>query len=481
MCIIYFAPEKNIMLKLYNTLTRSKDEFISIEPRQVKMYCCGPTVYNYQHIGNFRTFLFEDILYRVLLYNGYKVNYVMNITDVGHLVSDSDEGEDKMEKSAKLLGKDVYEIADYYTQIFKRDAELLNILPPGTFSKATDYIQQQIDLIVCLEKKGYTYLTGDGVYFDTSKFPDYGKLAKLDIKGLQEGARIEFSAEKKNITDFALWKFSPKDEKRQMEWKSPWGIGFPGWHIECSAMSKALLGNHLDIHCGGIDHVPIHHTNEIAQSEACSGEKFVNYWLHGEFLDMGNEKMSKSTGKFITLQTLMDKGYSPMDYRYFLLSAHYRKKQKFSFEALDGAQSGYKNLKGKILNLKKDITNKSSGDSALTNNYKNIFLEKINDDLNMPETMAVMWDMLKDDKLSSGEKLEIALDFDKVLGLELDKDEQEKKNEIIPDEIYSLVEKRNEAKKNKDFKSADELRNLIKEKGYEIKDTKDGVEINLLN
>ncbi len=465
------------MLKFFNTLTRSKDEFISIVPQHVKMYCCGPTVYNYQHIGNFRTFLFEDILYRVLMYNGYKVNYVMNITDVGHLVSDSDEGEDKMEKSAKLQGKDVYEIADYYTDIFKRDADLLNIIPPGTFSKATDYIQQQIDLIVCLEIKGYTYLTSDGVYFDTSKFPDYGKLAKLDIKGLQEGARIGFSAEKKNITDFALWKFSPKDENRQMEWESPWGTGFPGWHIECSAMSKALLGTHLDIHCGGIDHVPIHHTNEIAQSEACNGEKFVNYWLHGEFLDMGNEKMSKSSGKFVTLQTLMDKGYSPMDYRYFLLSAHYRKKQKFSFEALDGAKSGYKNLTGKILNLKKEASGETLRNDGFKNDYKKKFLDKINDDLNMPEAMAVMWDMLKDDKLSASDKLETALDFDSVLGLKLGKEEQKKSGDDIPDEIFSLVEKRNEAKKSKDFKSADEIRNLIKEKGYEIKDTKDGVEI----
>jgi cysteinyl-tRNA synthetase len=465
------------MLKFFNTLTRSKDEFISIVPQHVKMYCCGPTVYNYQHIGNFRTFLFEDILYRVLMYNGYKVNYVMNITDVGHLVSDSDEGEDKMEKSAKLQGKDVYEIADYYTDIFKRDADLLNIIPPGTFSKATDYIQQQIDLIVCLEVKGYTYLTSDGVYFDTSKFPDYGKLAKLDIKGLQEGARIGFSAEKKNITDFALWKFSPKDENRQMEWESPWGTGFPGWHIECSAMSKALLGTHLDIHCGGIDHVPIHHTNEIAQSEACNGEKFVNYWLHGEFLDMGNEKMSKSSGKFVTLQTLMDKGYSPMDYRYFLLSAHYRKKQKFSFEALDGAKSGYKNLTGKILNLKKEASGETLRNDGFKNDYKKKFLDKINDDLNMPEAMAVMWDMLKDDKLSASDKLETALDFDSVLGLKLGKEEQKKSGDDIPDEIFSLVEKRNEAKKSKDFKSADEIRNLIKEKGYEIKDTKDGVEI----
>ena len=271
-------------LYLHNTLSRQKEKFIPIEPGKVKMYCCGPTVYNYQHIGNLRTFFFEDILKRVLLYNGYEVYHVMNITDVGHLVSDDDEGEDKMEKGAQREGKTVWEIADYYTGVFKKDIKLLNIIPPDVYSKATDYIQEQIDMIKCLEEKGFAYVTSDGVYYDTSKFPTYPDLAKLDIKGLQEGKRIEFSEEKRNITDFALWKFSPKDSERQMEWDAPWGKGFPGWHIECSAMSKKFLGPHFDIHCGGIDHIPIHHTNEIAQSEACNGEKYVNYWLHGEFL-----------------------------------------------------------------------------------------------------------------------------------------------------------------------------------------------------
>ena len=249
---------------LFNTLSRTKEKFVPIEPGKVKLYTCGPTVYNYQHIGNLRTFFFEDILKRVLLFNGYEVSHVMNITDVGHLVSDDDEGEDKMEKGAAREGKTVWEIADYYTGVFKNDINRLNIIPPKEYSKATDYIQEQIDMIECLEKKGFTYVTSDGVYYDTSQFPTYANLAKLDIEGLQEGKRIEFSKEKKNITDFALWKFSPKDSTRQMEWESPWGKGFPGWHIECSAMSKKLLGPHLDIHCGGVDHIPIHHTNEIA-------------------------------------------------------------------------------------------------------------------------------------------------------------------------------------------------------------------------
>lgn len=470
------------MLKLFNTLTRSKEDFIPIDGKNVLMYSCGPTVYNFQHIGNLRTFFFEDILFRVLKYNDYNVRYVMNITDVGHLVSDQDVGEDKMEKSAKQLGKSVWEIADYYTEIFKRDISLMNIFPPDVYSKATDFIQEQIDLIKCLEAKGYTYQTSDGIYFDTSKFPDYGKLAKLDISGLKEGSRIEFSQEKRNITDFALWKFSPENEQRQMEWDSPWGRGFPGWHIECSAMSKALLGNHFDIHCGGIDHIPIHHTNEIAQSEACNGEKFVNYWLHGEFLDMGNEKMSKSSGKFITLQTLMDKGYSPMHYRYFLLMAHYKKKLKFTYEALDAAKSGYNNLSGKILNLRKNPpSEKTLPVSERMKNFENRFLDRINDDLNMPEAMSVLWDMLKDEDLNQDEKYFLALDFDRVFGLGLENLRSDINEEVIPEDIQILIEKRKEAKKNKDFKSADEIRNSIREKGYDILDTKDGTQIKKLN
>ena len=460
-------------LKLFNTLTRRKEAFIPISSEEVKIYSCGPTVYNYMHIGNLRTFFFEDILIRVLMYDGYNIKYVMNITDIGHLVSDNDEGEDKMEQSAKESGKDVKEIAGYYTSVFMKDIELLNIIPPAFYPKATEYIKEQIEMIKCLEEKGFTYITSDGVYYDTSKFPDYGKMAKLDIKGLQEGARIEFSEEKKNITDFALWKFSPKDEKRLSEWESPWGTGFPGWHIECSAMSKAILGNHLDIHCGGIDHIPVHHTNEIAQSEACNGEKFVNYWLHGEFLDMGNEKMSKSLGNFITLQTLIDKGYSPMEYRYFLLMAHYRKKLKFSLEALDSAASGYKNLSQKILKLKSDAYSNSETQSKVLEEYINNFSLKIYDDLNMPEAMAVIWDLLKEDRISTYDKLKLVYKFDEVTGLRLNEIKEEEETEI-PDDIQLLARQRNDAKKNKNFKLADEIRNLIREKGYEIADTKDG-------
>ena len=470
------------MLKLFNTLSRTKEEFVPIEPGKVRMYSCGPTVYNFMHIGNLRTFFFEDILVRVLKYNGYEVKYIMNITDVGHLVSDSDEGDDKMEKSAKQLGKSVWDIAQFYTDAFLNDIKRMNILPPDKYTKATDYIRQQIDMVKCLEEKGYTYITKDGVYYDTSKFPDYGKLARLDIKGLQEGARVEFSDEKKNITDFALWKFSPKDKKREMEWESPWGEGFPGWHIECSAMSKAELGDHFDIHASAIDHIPIHHTNEIAQSEACNGVKYVNYWIHGDFLDMGSEKMSKSLGNFVTLQTLIDKGYDPLDYRYFLLMAHYRKKLKFSNEAMEAARSGYKNLKNRINNLRaKGQLNGDAIDDISVGEWRNKFLNVINDDLNMPEAMAVLWDMLRDGKLSSAEKLNLAYDFDRIFGLELDVIKEETTGMEIPDEINSLAGQRSEAKKNKNFKLADELRDRIREKGFDILDKKDGTEIKKIN
>ncbi len=460
-------------MKLFNTLTRDTEEFKPIEEGKVRMYCCGPTVYGYQHIGNFRSFFFEDILKRVLLYNGYDVKHVMNITDVGHLVSDEDTGADKMEKKAAEEGKTVWEISKYFTDIFMNDMKLLNIIPASNFPKATDYIQQQIDMVTELERKGFTYTTSDGIYYDTSKFPDYGKMARLDIEGLRAGERVEFSEEKKNPTDFALWKFSPKDEKRQMEWDSPWGKGFPGWHLECSVMSRELLGKHFDIHCGGVDHIPVHHTNEIAQSEAANGEKFVNYWLHGEFLLMGDEKMSKSKGGTLTLTRLKEEGFDPMHYRYFLLNAHYRKKLNFSEEGLQGAKNAYEKLKSSILSLKEKSESETA--DAKENNYHEKFLEKINNDLGITEALAVLWTMLKDDTLTAKQRLELAYDFDKVFGLQLDQIEKERSD--IPNEIKSLAEQRLQAKKDKNFALSDELRNKIKELGYEIKDSKEGYEI----
>lgn len=459
------------MLKLFNSLTRTLEEFIPIEPGKVRMYCCGPTVYNFQHIGNFRTFVFEDILLRTLKYNGFEVKYIMNITDVGHLTSDEDTGEDKVEKSAKEQGRSVWDVTKFYTDVFLRDVNLLNITQPEMYTKATEYMNEQISMVKCLEDKGFTYRTSDGIYYDTAKFPDYPKLARLDIEGMKEGARIEFSEEKRSITDFALWKFSPKDEKRQMEWDSPWGTGFPGWHIECSAMSTALLGNHFDIHCGGIDHLPVHHTNELSQSEACTGEKYVNYWLHGEFLNMGDEKMAKSTGNFITLQTLIDKGYSPMDYRYFLLMAHYRKKLKFSFEALDSAKSGYRNLLSKINSLK-ELKQDNASDKNAFEEIKNRFLNAINEDMNMPVAMSVLWEAVRNEKLSAEDRLKLAYDFDRVLGLRLDEAVPEQ-TESAPEEVVRLADERLEAKRVKDFARADELRNKIRDLGFEVLDSKD--------
>lgn len=460
-------------LFLFNTLSRTKEKFIPLEPGKAGMYCCGPTVYNFAHIGNLRAYFFEDILKRVLLYNGYDVKHVMNITDVGHLVSDDDEGEDKMEKGASREGKSVWEIAEFYTEAFRNDIAMLNILPPTVYCKATDFIKEQIDMVKCLDDKGFTYKTNDGVYFDTQKFPEYGKLALLDIEGLEEGKRIAFSDEKKHKTDFALWKFSPIDQKRQMEWESPWGTGFPGWHIECSAMSIKFLGSHFDIHCGGVDHIPIHHTNEIAQAEACTGEKFVNYWLHGEFLIEEKGKMSKSAGEFLRLKTLIDKGYSPLDYRYFLLMTHYRKKIKFSFENLDAARNGYHNLKNRIKEIKSAAPQEAKSLSGDALKYKAKFHESINDDLNIGEGLAILWDALKDSALSDADRVLLANEFDKILGLDLNKIEAEKPSEI-PEEIIALANKRKEAKTARDFKLADELRQQIKDKGYELLDKKGG-------
>jgi len=462
---------------LYNTLSRKKEKFIPIEKGKAGMYCCGPTVYNYAHIGNLRAYFFEDILKRILLYNGLQVKHVMNITDVGHLVSDADEGEDKMEKGARREGKTVWQIAEYFADEFMIDIKLLNILPPTLWCKATEHIEEQIKLIKCLEEKGFTYVTSDGVYYDTSKFRNYGELGRIDIEGLEEGKRISFSEEKKNKTDFSLWKFSPANQKRQMEWDSPWGKGFPGWHLECSAMSMKYLGDNFDIHCGGVDHIPVHHTNEIAQSEACTGKKFVNYWLHCEFLLEDKGKMSKSAGEFLKLKSLLDHGYSPLDFRYFLMMTHYRKKIMFSFDALDSARNGYRNLREKISEIKSKVTEKDIINDENIRLFGRKFTESINDDLNITEAVAVLWETIKDTNLNASEKLNLLTDFDKVLGLEFDIIPAGDVESEIPDEIKLLAEKRKTAKSEKNYVRADELRRLINEKGYEIMDTKTGYEI----
>jgi len=452
-------------LKLYNTLTRKKEIFKPIKKDFVGMYSCGPTVYWYQHIGNLRTYIFSDILKRVLEYNGYKVKHVMNITDVGHLTSDADTGEDKIERAAIKEGKSAKEIADYYWKIFREDFKKLNIIEPDVWSKATEHIQEQIDLIKKLEKKGFTYRTSDGIYFDTSKLKDYGKLARLKKENIKPGKRIEIK-EKKNSTDFALWKFSDSSNslKRQQEWNSPWGIGFPGWHIECSAMSMKYLGENFDIHTGGMDHIPIHHTNEIAQSEAATGKKFVNYWLHGAFLLFNKQKVSKSKGGLYTISELEKKGFDALDYRYFCLMKYYKKPLDFSLENLEAAKNSYERLK----NIIYDIKNKE-GEKSIKKieEAKRQFLKIINDDLNMPKAVSFLWEILREEKLNNAEKYELALDFNKVFGLNLEKEEKIE----IPKEVKKLVKEREEMRKKKNWQEADNLRNRIKKLGFSVDDT----------
>jgi len=472
-------------LKLYNTLTRKKEIFRPIKDKQVGIYGCGPTVYWYQHIGNLRRYIFEDLLIRTLLFNGYNVKHLINVTDVGHLTSDADEGEDKVEKAAKKEGKTAKQVTHYYFNEFKKDLEKLNFIMPNKWLWATEHIKEQIELVKVLEKKGFTYQTKDGIYFNTSKLKDYGKLANLNFKGLQKGKRVKFG-EKKNKTDFALWKFSVKPDVRQQEWNSPWGVGFPGWHIECSTMSSKYLGKHFDIHTGGIDHIQIHHTNEIAQSESAFGKKpWVNYWMHSGHLRLKKGKMSKSAGSILRLEDLEKKGYSPMNFRYLVLSVHYRKPLIFSFENLKSAKNSWQSLKNIILEIKDD--------KKINKNYLKEFEEAINDDLNTPKALQVLWKLVRDKK-AKGKYLTIKK-MDEVLRLDLLKPTkgryifnlnlQDKtsisdkiKEEIkISDEVEKLLKERKIAREKKDWKKADELRDKIRKLGYQINDTEKGVEI----
>ncbi len=459
-------------LKLTNTLTRKKEIFKPLVPGEVGFYSCGPTVYWYQHIGNLRTYIFNDILKRVLIYNGYKVKHVMNITDVGHLTSDADEGEDKIEKAAKKEGKKAEEIANYYLKVFRDDLRKLNIIEPNIWCKATEHIKEQIELIKILEKKGFTYRTSDGIYFDTSKLDDYGKMACLNEEGLEAGKRVDIG-EKRNKTDFALWKFSEKPGVRQQEWDSPWGVGFPGWHIECSAMSSKYLGEQFDIHTGGEDHIQVHHTNEIAQSEAAFGKKpWVRYWLHGAFLTFKGEKISKSKGGLLTISELEEKGIEPLSYRYFCLNTHYHKPLAFSMDALRGAQNAFHNLKNKILELLEEKNEEKSNKEKLKE-YEIKFHEEINDDLNTPKALAVLWVLLKDSEVSSLDKYNLIIKFDEVLGLNLK--ELKKEEEKISEEIETLIKEREKARKNKDWVKADSIRDQLKKQGIILEDTPKGI------
>lgn len=455
------------MLKLYNTLKRKKDEFKPVNPEEIGIYTCGPTVYWYPHIGNMKAYVFADIVKRALLYNGFKVKHVVNVTDVGHLTSDRDEGEDKMEKEARKEGKTAKEIAEFYLKVYLSDLKKLNILQADIYPKATEHIKEQIELIKALEKKGYTYKTSDGIYFDTSKFKDYGKLAKLNKEALKAGARIEMR-EKKHNTDFALWKFSEKPGVRQQEWESPWGVGFPGWHIECSAMSMKYLGEHFDIHTGGEDHIPVHHTNEIAQSECATGKKFVNYWLHSAFLNFKGEKVSKSSGGLFTISELEGIGYKPLAYRYFVLLTHYRKPLDFSLTNLDAAKTSYDRITKRVAELKK----KHHKGEDFTKKYKKEFDESINDDLNTPKAVQVFIKALEDFDFDTKKKLALLENFDEVLGLGV----KDMKEEIIkvPADVQKLIESREKLRKDKKWADADVIRERIKEKGYLLKDTSKG-------
>ncbi|MFZ0547496.1 MAG: cysteine--tRNA ligase [Candidatus Promineifilaceae bacterium] len=452
-------------LKLYDTYSRQLRDFEPLNPPEVGLYTCGLTVYDYAHIGNLRTYIFEDILVRVLKFNGYHVKHVMNITDVGHLVSDADTGEDKMEKGSRRTGMTAWEIAQLYTDAFLQDMERLNLLQPDIWCKATDHIPQQIAFIECIEANGYTYQTSDGIYFDTSKLDDYGYIARLDIEGLQAGARIDMG-EKRSPTDFALWKFSPKDEQRQMEWDSPWGVGFPGWHIECSAMAAEYLGSFFDIHCGGEDHISVHHTNEIAQTEACHGTHLANFWMHGYFLQLNEAKMAKSAGGFLRLQTLIDRGIDPLAYRYFCLNASYRVKLNFNWESLDGAASALQRLRTAVYEWGQPGT--------VDEDYLDRFVENINDDLNMPRALAITWELVKSDLPASTKKATI-LEFDRILGLRLG--EWEPVEEEIPAEIMELAQQRQQARAEKRWADADALRDQITAEGYTIEDTPEGPRI----
>lgn len=455
------------MLKLYNTLTRKKEEFVPLKKGTVKMYSCGPTVYNYAHIGNMRAYIFMDTLRKVLKYNGYKVKHVMNITDVGHLVSDADEGEDKMAKTARIENRSVYEIAKEYTDAFMKDIKALNIDIPEHIAKATEHIREMEIYVNDIVKNGYAYETSKGVYFDTSKLPNYGKmLSNNNIDDLKAGARVEVDTEKRNPQDFALWIKAPKEHI--MKWNSKWGLCYPGWHIECSAMSRKYLGDKFDIHTGGVDHIPIHHENEIAQSIGATGHNLANYWMHVEFLLIDGGKMSKSLGNVYTLNDLKAKGIDALSYRYFTYSSHYRNKLNFTWDAIKSAKNSLNKLRDMIA-LHKGVNKKI--DKNIISKYEEQFLDAINDDMNMPVAISIVWEIAKE-KEKSNDFYELIKKFDSVLSLDLDKNDKEDIN--IPEDIKLILNERKDARKNKNFAKSDELRDKLKELGYIVKDTKDG-------
>ena len=464
-------------MKIYNTLSKSEEEFVPYNGNEVKMYTCGPTVYHYAHIGNLRTYIFEDILEKTLNYLGYHVKRVMNITDVGHLQSDADTGEDKMLLGAKREHKTVYEIAKFYTDAFFSDTKKLNIKTPEVVSKASDNIDMYIKMIQKLLDTGYAYISGNNVYFDISKAKDYYKLSGKNEQELIIGARddVDHDDAKRNPYDFALWFTKSKFENQEMKWDSPFGVGYPGWHIECSGISIKYLGEHLDIHCGGVDNIFPHHTNEIAQSEAYLGHKWCNYWVHGEHLNDKSGKMSKSKGEFLTVSLLEEKGYNPLSYRFMCLQSHYRSQLVFSYDSLETAQSAYLKLKSKVKSLNKD----GELNMELINKYDSLFKNAISDDLNTSNALTILFDLLKDDSLNSSSKLYLVEKFDSVFSLDLVEHEKEIGSELLS-KINELIDKRNAAKKDKDYGLADSIRDELKEMGVVIKDTREGTTFEII-
>ena len=458
-------------LKLYNTLTKQKEEFKPLEGNEVRIYTCGPTVYSFAHIGNFRAYVFMDTLRRVLKENGYTLKHVMNITDVGHLESDADEGEDKMEKAARKENKDPYEIAAYYTDIFFRDMGRLHIERPEIIAKATEHINDMLEFVKTLVKNGYAYETSKAIYFDISKLDKYPVLSNRNLDDQIAGARVDVDPEKRNPYDFAVWIKAP--ENHIMKWESPWGLSYPGWHLECSAMGRKYLGDEFDIHTGGVDHIPTHHENEIAQSKGCTGHVPAKRWMHVEFLQVDGGKMSKSLGNTYTLDQLQEKGIEPLAYKMFCYTAHYRTKLNFTFEGALSTQKALNRLReGYLTHLQND----EKIDEEEIKEYKQRFLDAVNDDLNMPLAMGIVWEVVRNNKKSK-QFADLLLEFDRILGLDLENsrkylDEQEKVE--LPKEILDLIEQRKIARENKDWAESDRIRDLLKEKGYTVKDTKEG-------
>ena len=465
------------MIQLYNTLTREKEEFHPIEDNLVKIYSCGPTVYNYAHIGNLRAYIFMDTLRRMLKYNGFKIKHVMNITDVGHLESDADEGEDKMQKAAIRENKDPYEIARFYEKAFLKDLDDLYIDKPEIIARATEHITDMLEFVKELVKKGFAYETSKGIYFDISKLDKYPVLSNRNVEDQIAGARVEVDEEKRNPYDFAVWIKAP--ENHIMKWESPWGLSYPGWHMECSAMGRKYLGEQFDIHTGGIDHIPTHHENEIAQCKGLSGKIPAKYWMHVEFLQVDGGKMSKSLGNVYTLHQLKEKGIDPLAYKMFCFSAHYRNKLNFTFEGAKASAISLDRLRDGFL---KHQSGNSIIDNSIIDNYRNKFTEAINDDLNIPLALSYVWEIVKNPNKSS-QFSDLLLEFDKVLGLDIKNSEnyiKSKKEINLPKDIIELLEKRKKARENKNWDLSDKIRDEIKEKGYIVKDTKNGVVVEKL-